>query len=483
MIEHPPTQTRDEILAELRTMAVDLFARNPKARSVMLSVAQYWNDEADDATHSYLVASERDTPCWPHDCDDAGTEEFSVTGESCSYCGSELGYLESWDDNGMSIVGFAAYCHEHGSQEEPTPECYLPYAIARRTEGGVEIEIVGALLRPWDELLPMPAREKSKARARPFDARAITLLAECAGDDLAPRRVLADYLLEQEDPRGEYISLALAEDLDADSIARRDALFAEHHWSWIAPLPDVVPAGGARFEHGLLAHAEVWAPSDEAVAAVRGAPVWATVRSVRYLGEDGRCVLHPTMRALREVSNARLPTLETLARGEWPIERLHAILDDAPAIEKLASARGLSRLCELTFVTARRDDARVETALSRLRAAAWWKQLASLTVLAPFEKTRELLATEVGVPRFAIAEVYYGDRPAGWQFALDRTGSEPRLLVSLAGYSARSNRATLAEHLDQLVDVRTYLVRSPRWQPNEDDVAVLSRSGRGISLA
>ena len=118
-----------------------------------------------------------------------------------------------------------------------------------------------------------------------------------------------------------------------------------------------------------------------------------------------------------------------------------------------------------------------------VRAAPWRSQLTLLTLLGAFEELHGLVGAELAVPRFAIAEVGYGDRPAGWRFTLDRIEAEPRLLVSLAGFSDTSNRTTLGEQLERLVDVRTLLVRSALWQPTEDDVTLLSRSGRGISLA
>ncbi len=354
-------------------------------------------------------------------------------------------------------------------------ENYLPYAVVRRTDDGLVTEIVGALLRPWDEMHENP---HGVIEALPLDARASELMAESAqtsSNDV--RRVLSDYLLEQNDPRGEYISLALADRLDAGSLARRDELLAKHLWQWIAPLATVIPIGGARFERGLFAHAEVWAPTEELAASVRGAAAWSTVHSLRYTG-DGCCVLHPSMRALRAVENARLQTLETLAAGEWPIERLHAVIDNDLGCVALAATRALPKLrdLELAIAAALRDDA-----LDRLRTAPWRGQLSRLTILGPFEEVHSKLTTDT-VPQLAIAEIGHGDRPAGWRFTLDRTEREPRLLVSLAGFSHTSNRTKLGEQLERLVDVRTVLLRSPLWQPTEDDVTVLSRSGRGITL-
>lgn len=50
--------TRDHLLPALRA----LFARLPALRSATAVVAQFWNDEADDAVHCTIVVSELDAP-------------------------------------------------------------------------------------------------------------------------------------------------------------------------------------------------------------------------------------------------------------------------------------------------------------------------------------------------------------------------------------------------------------------------------------
>src|SRR6185295_16241587 len=84
----------------------------------------------------------------------------------------------------------------------------------------------------------------------------LDLVATQPQDD-APRRVLADYLMERENPRGGYIAHAL------------DGKDAELDERWMSPLGKVMPAW--QFERGFLAGGEVLA-SEGDVDVVHGAP-------------------------------------------------------------------------------------------------------------------------------------------------------------------------------------------------------------------
>jgi uncharacterized protein (TIGR02996 family) len=71
-------------------------------------------------------------------------------------------------------------------------------------------------------------------------------------DDDDPRLVLADYLTDRGDPRGEYIAYELAaqSSVNTEARARAEALLARHELDWIAPLP--VPVASWEFRRGLL---------------------------------------------------------------------------------------------------------------------------------------------------------------------------------------------------------------------------------------
>lgn len=94
-----------------------------------------------------------------------------------------------------------------------------------------------------------------------------------APEELAPRLVAADWLLEQGDPRGELIQLQarLARGYDPSLAAAAEALLAEHEADWIAPLP--VPVEHWTFEEGFISEVRVPSPfaTPEALALLRAA--------------------------------------------------------------------------------------------------------------------------------------------------------------------------------------------------------------------
>jgi uncharacterized protein (TIGR02996 family) len=139
-------------------------------------------------------------------------------------------------------------------------------------------------------------------------------------DDDAPRAALADYLTERGDPRGEFISLQLAEASGTATkpmLKRAAALLAKHEDSWLEPYGN---PNGVRWARGFPARARP--------AVFRGLPrPWRTMRTLvvdndtRYNFLSGPLVEH-----LRELiwdrwypgsfapfcKDARLPKLEIL---------------------------------------------------------------------------------------------------------------------------------------------------------------------------
>ncbi len=89
---------------------------------------------------------------------------------------------------------------------------------------------------------------------RPRDAKALLAAVLAAPDDDAPRLVYADWLMEQGDPRGEFIavqcelaSLGEAEAARATELRAREAeLLARHKKDWVGHFP------GSRTEYGIV---------------------------------------------------------------------------------------------------------------------------------------------------------------------------------------------------------------------------------------
>ncbi|MBL8918032.1 MAG: TIGR02996 domain-containing protein [Myxococcaceae bacterium] len=81
-----------------------------------------------------------------------------------------------------------------------------------------------------------------------------------APDDDAPRLVYADWLTEQQDPRGEFITLQIRRAHRVATAAERKretALFADHRKAFLAPFEKCVALSGLKFERGFLVAARV----------------------------------------------------------------------------------------------------------------------------------------------------------------------------------------------------------------------------------
>jgi uncharacterized protein (TIGR02996 family) len=109
-----------------------------------------------------------------------------------------------------------------------------------------------------------------------------------APHDDGPRQVLADWLTERGDLRGEFIALQLARTArDRTAIRRERALYAEHGRAWLGPLePVVVSNAFLLFERGFVHRCEVAWRRLAALPQLMTDPAWSTVREYR-LASDG----------------------------------------------------------------------------------------------------------------------------------------------------------------------------------------------------
>jgi len=128
------------------------FERFPQLQSVALLVAQYWDDEANDAVHEHTIFSILETPDLEaaFKADENNKSDrvnltdlidtyplqstwWELDGESSE---EEICY---WEDNAIAIPAFAAFCQEGAHQCMSTREAYTPYAILRRRAGEIEV--------------------------------------------------------------------------------------------------------------------------------------------------------------------------------------------------------------------------------------------------------------------------------------------------------------------------------------------------------
>jgi len=140
-------------------------------------------------------------------------------------------------------------------------------------------------------------------------------------DDLQVRHVLADLLLEQGDPLGEFIALQLGRTVSGErASAREKALLAEHGEAWLGRLVGLVHQ--VRFERGFVHHVQLLRATELPSGAERWSE-WATVVSIdlRNLPEavEVRLLGSPMFRSARVVSGVSMSALTAVTRALGPL--------------------------------------------------------------------------------------------------------------------------------------------------------------------
>lgn len=129
------------------------FELFPQLRSAALFVAQYWDDEANDAVHPWWLFSVLETPDIAAAFRDENyfSDPVNLPGHPRHW---DLNWkkgepLYPWDDNGIVIPIFAAFCREGCHQQMTEDEAYSLFAIFRKIPTGFEVEYCGEMIRPW----------------------------------------------------------------------------------------------------------------------------------------------------------------------------------------------------------------------------------------------------------------------------------------------------------------------------------------------
>lgn len=297
MTEHDlsdPVQARAHALELLREHAARAFAKT-RWNSITMCVAQYWDDEANDAVHDLMVMSVHPGPAWPHECGDRwSATDDGESDEACDYCQHDLGGLAGWHDNGWVIRPFEPFCREGATQNDDPGDAYLPYAVARRTERGVAIEVVGKPVRPW--LLDLPPFEPSDEEAE------LRFAVFCDPASDIPRQVLADWLQERGDPRGLFITEQLA---GADGAE----LLAGNELSWAGEIGPVCDSSRTVFRRGFPAEVRVCF-RDQTAAALATSPAWTTVERLEW--HDDSVIAFPDLPVCTVMHGVPAPALPHL---------------------------------------------------------------------------------------------------------------------------------------------------------------------------
>ncbi len=201
-------------------------------------------------------------------------------------------------------------------------------------------------------------------------------------DDRAARAVYADWLIEQGDPRGEFIALQLARAVGDRPSPREVSLLRAHDKVWLAGLVRHLRA--RTFENGFLVECAFDArlgapPLDDRLATVERLGGWFDAPAAVDVLFD------PVWRALRQVGTLSIAGLERLAAAPrpLPLERLTVHLEspippdlDAPTLPTLRTLRlsgnvsdALARALFATPLIARIRDVHAEWAVGSL--AGW----------------------------------------------------------------------------------------------------------------
>jgi hypothetical protein len=495
-----PAELRAQALESLREAAATFFAEG-KCSSVMMLVAQYWADEADDAVHTNFILSQRETPVWPHLCDYDGEPDGR---DLCGYCGDSR-VSDGLDDNETAVFAFAAFCHEGGSQESGVEENYLPFAVARRAKnGGVELEVIGELQRPWLDMpgafaqrgadwdAPPPV-DRPVEKPAPLQGREAELLTRILTNPLenGPRQILCDLLAERDDPRGEFGALSFTENPTPQIREKLETLASKHGRSWLGPLAEVIPYSGAEFGNGpFLRSAQVYFADANVARAHHDDAEWATVERLRFL-PGSVDYLSPQMRGLREVGPLRVRGVEQLspAVAPWAIEKLDVRLEGR-AIEALAKCATLPRLRHLRVSGL---NLRQVTMLER---APFWSSLETFELAFAGEEWSGLLrrpaaltewlqrAQRISIGVVRLGPISEGGNPTGWWIELARTHGSTVATIAFAGPGAQSAFDALRETVQVLGPLfpEVTLGKDHRWRPSLEELEALKAASQSAKL-
>jgi len=255
-----------------------------------------------------------------------------------------------------------------------------PLATQLLTELGSRYELSFRALRKLAPIVPWEFDAEELELVRELDALLGTLperarlhaqlLAEVyarPGDD-GPRAVLADALTEAADPRGEFISLQLAQ---SDKGSRREReLLRAHGVKWLGELGPFVldePARvAAAFSRGFVSRCWLNRGLDASVFARSRA--WATVEELS-LAPNFVFASHENLRALRSLQRVEATT-------EAPIPPLELL-----TLHSLGAVSGLpfTRVETLGLISDfGLDRGRVDDALASVRRARWFESVKHL---------------------------------------------------------------------------------------------------------
>ncbi|MEN0064913.1 MAG: hypothetical protein AAGA48_22400 [Myxococcota bacterium] len=211
----------------------------------------------------------------------------------------------------------------------------------------------GALCRPW---LDMPEGWSSELHVRyaadwdvasPWDETARSLLAMPD-----PWSVLADYWLDQSDPRGEFL-VRLGRPQDAENTRRLIELWTTHHTAWLGFNSRYVPRSGIQLEPRFYRSLSMYILRGEEHQVQLDDPIFQLVKTLRFL-PGGVRVIGPGMHRVTSLGPLDEDAFADLDSQPVPFdtEVLHLHLSELDVLA-LATWRTVPQLSHLQISFAR----------------------------------------------------------------------------------------------------------------------------------
>jgi uncharacterized protein (TIGR02996 family) len=186
------------------------------------------------------------------------------------------------------------------------------------------------------------------------DAEALFAAVYANPDDDTPRVVLADYLQQCGDPRGEFIALQLARAAGGPRSKRESELLRASGRDLLGPIEPMVLKSNLVYERGFLSRCGIKCDS-LVVDPLAQRPEWATVTDVdigniRARDDDEFLARMPVLRVIRGIWGvpAPRPRLEELYMDHFEGRAVPALtLESFPALRRLGIDRAWATIDEL----------------------------------------------------------------------------------------------------------------------------------------
>ena len=290
---------------------------------------------------------------------------------------------------------------------------------------------------------------RRQARIAQGGARGAALLAAIYADprDHDLRAIYADWLVEQGDPRGEYITLQLMRAHTDAQRARMHDLHAKHRLAWLGPIADAC-IEHVWFDAGFVAGATIDIPRARRRI---GAAAWSTLETITLAASNEPVPIDvlddPAMSALTFVDGITGNQLAMLSRDRdpWGIAGL-GFYRSVPANETFRILNLVDHygLTELGF------DSVIPPRLRELWTSDRSRGVARLRLLAPIAQLVDWLAAVP--PTVATIELANQRRAVGWTLVIAR-GSDGRFARLDALHRARTidDTAPIGTLIDEVI--------------------------------